>query len=299
MEDKKVCKIVQDLLPSYIDNLTTQETNDYINEHLNKCQECKQILENMRKDLSTTKNYNREVKYIKKFNKKMNILKMLILLIIIIFLVITARKIFIISNLSQNAKNTMNIENYHRIIYSYDLGNYSKTEVFCLNDKKKIVMTQMKNDEITKITMFAKKSEESKDGQDEYITNIYRESKDEKIANLNQENQIYVNPQNVVYVDNWLKLFMYSMVASVKNTTFAGKECYYISNFQNANSISSEAMYINKETGLPISTIAYEYKNPDGTRGRFPSADYVYEFNVVTEEDFIEPDIKDYKIVQK
>ena len=34
MKEKRNCKIVQDLLPNYIENLTNQETNSFIEEHL-------------------------------------------------------------------------------------------------------------------------------------------------------------------------------------------------------------------------------------------------------------------------
>ena len=44
---KKECKIVQDLLPSYVDKLTNEETNQYIEEHLKECKECQKVLENM------------------------------------------------------------------------------------------------------------------------------------------------------------------------------------------------------------------------------------------------------------
>ena len=43
MSEKRNCKIVQDLLPNYIDKLTNDETNQYIEEHLAKCNECKKI----------------------------------------------------------------------------------------------------------------------------------------------------------------------------------------------------------------------------------------------------------------
>ena len=42
---KKECKIVQDLLPSYVDKLTNEETNQYIEEHL---KECKELLESVK-----------------------------------------------------------------------------------------------------------------------------------------------------------------------------------------------------------------------------------------------------------
>ena len=47
----KECKIIRDLFPSYIDGLTNEETNQYIEEHLNNCEHCKKILEDMKKEL--------------------------------------------------------------------------------------------------------------------------------------------------------------------------------------------------------------------------------------------------------
>lgn len=306
-KDRRECKIIQDLLPSYIENLTTKETKVYIEEHLEKCQSCKQVLERMKQEfnLNITKKDNREVKYIKKFNKKINILKLIISLILVVFIILTARKVIIISSLSKNAENTINTSNYHTVTYSYYLEDYSKTEVFSLGDKKKIITTQRKDNGINKITIFARKNESSSENDKKYIANIYREVKDEKdgkiekVVNLNQEIEIFVNPQNVTKTENYLQLFVYSILSSVKDTTFNGEECYYISNFKSVNNNLEEGMYVNKSTGLPISSIAYEYKNPDGTRGRVPTSDYIYEFNVVKEEEFVEPNIDEYKVTNR
>ncbi|MBS5858097.1 MAG: zf-HC2 domain-containing protein [Clostridia bacterium] len=306
-KDKRECKIVQDLLPSYIENLTTKETKVYIEEHLEKCQSCKQVLERMKQEfnLNITKKDNREVKYIKKFNKKINILKLIISLILVVFIILTARKVIIISSLSKNAENTINTSNYHTVTYSYYLEDYSKTEVFSLGDKKKIITTQRKDNGINKITIFARKNESSSENDKKYIANIYREVKDEKdgkiekVVNLNQEIEIFVNPQNVTKTENYLQLFVYSILSSVKDTTFNGEECYYISNFKSVNNNLEEGIYVNKSTGLPISSIAYEYKNPDGTRGRVPTSDYIYEFNEVKEEEFVEPNIDEYKVTNR
>lgn len=306
-KDKRKCKIVQDLLPSYIENLTTKETKVYIEEHLEKCQSCKQVLERMKQEfnLNITKKDNREVKYIKKFNKKINILKLIISLILVVFIILTARKVIIISSLSKNAENTINTSNYHTVTYSYYLEDYSKTEVFSLGDKKKIITTQRKDNGINKITIFARKNESFNENDNKYIANIYREVRDEKdgkiekVVNLNQEIEIFVNPQNVTKTENYLQLFVYSILSSVKDTTFNGEECYYISNFKSVNNNLEEGMYVNKSTGLPISSIAYEYKNPDGTRGRVPTSDYIYEFNEVKEEEFVEPNIDEYKVTNR
>lgn len=306
-KDRRECKIIQDLLPSYIENLTTKETKAYIEEHLEKCQNCKQVLERMKQEfnLNITKKDNREVKYIKKFNKKINILKLIISLILVVFIILTARKVIIISSLSKNAENTINTSNYHTVTYSYYLEDYSKTEVFSLGDKKKIITTQRKDNRVNKITIFARKNESFNENDNKYIADIYREVKDEKdgkiekVVNLNQEIEIFVNPQNLTKTENYLQLFVYSILSSVKDTTFNGEECYYISNFKSVNNNLEEGMYVNKSTGLPISSIAYEYKNPDGTRGRVPTSDYIYEFNVVKDEEFIEPNIDEYKVTNR
>ena len=90
MKEKNDCKIVQDLLPNYIDKLTSKETNAYIEEHINGCKECKKILDAMQKDiqLQEKKLEKKKVKYIKKYNHKLRILKITLLSIILILVVL-------------------------------------------------------------------------------------------------------------------------------------------------------------------------------------------------------------------
>ena len=49
--NEKECKLVQDLLPNYIEKLTSEESNKIIEEHLKECPECRKILENMQNDI--------------------------------------------------------------------------------------------------------------------------------------------------------------------------------------------------------------------------------------------------------
>ena len=295
MKEINECKIVQDLLQNYIEKLTNEETNKYIEEHLKNCENCKKVLENMQKDIQVNdlKRTKKEVKYIKKFSNKMKLLKAIIILIILVFIALTLRKFFIISKLSEKAENTINSNNFHRIVYSYNLGKYTKTEMFKLDDKYKIDITEVNDDGVINKAMYAKLEE----SPEKYVTNIYIETNNEKKVYLNQEIGISADPYNSLYTDNWFQLFIISMFATVEKTTFNGEECYYISNFETINS-GSEGKYVNKNTGLPISTIAYEYKNTDGTSGRWPLAEYVYEFNTVTAKDFEEPDLSEYKIIE-
>lgn len=46
------CKIIQDLLPLFIQGLICDESIRTINEHLNKCDKCKQVYEALSEDLS-------------------------------------------------------------------------------------------------------------------------------------------------------------------------------------------------------------------------------------------------------
>ena len=80
MKEKKNCKIIQDLLPSYIEKLTKDETNLFIEEHLNECEECNSICKKLQKniDININKDNKKQIDYLKKYNKKMRILKSII-----------------------------------------------------------------------------------------------------------------------------------------------------------------------------------------------------------------------------
>lgn len=100
MKEKKDCKIVQDLLPNYIENLTNKETNNFIEEHLKECNGCQNILDSMKKELqvNNVKQDEREVKYIKKFSSKLKILKATIVLVLVIALVVMIYYYFYMRN---------------------------------------------------------------------------------------------------------------------------------------------------------------------------------------------------------
>lgn len=49
------CEIIKDLLPSYVDELTSAESNEEIESHLEYCPECREYLEEIRKDIEVDK----------------------------------------------------------------------------------------------------------------------------------------------------------------------------------------------------------------------------------------------------
>ena len=67
MENK--CKIVVDLLPTYIEKMTSNETNKFIEEHLRNCKNCNQIYLNMIEEIKKEDISNDEIVHtIKKYN---------------------------------------------------------------------------------------------------------------------------------------------------------------------------------------------------------------------------------------
>ena len=92
MKTKKNCKIVQDLLPNYIECLTNEETNSFLNEHLRECEECQNLLEEMKKQFNVrlTGRENRDVEYIKKFENKISHLRLFVIVMLMIVLLETA-----------------------------------------------------------------------------------------------------------------------------------------------------------------------------------------------------------------
>ena len=67
---KNECDIVKDLLPSYVGDLLSNNTSQFVKEHLDSCKECRKLYEGMKKI-----NYNNEddeqieIKHLKKYNR--------------------------------------------------------------------------------------------------------------------------------------------------------------------------------------------------------------------------------------
>jgi len=70
MKKEFECSIVQDLLPNYIERLTSEDTNQVIEEHLENCETCKKAYHQMITEISgLDKAPKPELKFIKKVKK--------------------------------------------------------------------------------------------------------------------------------------------------------------------------------------------------------------------------------------
>ena len=48
--DNKECNIVRDLLPNLVENLITDDSKHFVQNHISNCSKCKEILEMLQKD---------------------------------------------------------------------------------------------------------------------------------------------------------------------------------------------------------------------------------------------------------
>ncbi len=278
MKGKRDCKIIQDLLPNYIEKLTNEETNHFIEEHLKECTECQHIFENMQKELkvNTEKRDEREVRYMKKFSSKMRLLKFIILALIIIYVIIVGRRTFIMTSLSEKAKENQAYNNYYAKLYSYQGDTLTITESYNKGEDYLTTMTRFVNgNQIQKITYYKKGTEQL------FLTEF-----EGKKYMQNSETMLDRHILPVTYVsEGVLANLQYALITGIDSTYCNGKECYVIKG-------DSYERYIDKETGLAVREI--EKSNKEITRQTDIVVDYKYEFNTVKDSDIVKPDITDY-----
>lgn len=82
------CSIVQDLLPLYVEKLTSEESNIAIQHHLKQCEECRKHLENIQTPVEFPTAPEKEIDYMKKVNHSLK-RKNLILVSVAIAICIT------------------------------------------------------------------------------------------------------------------------------------------------------------------------------------------------------------------
>lgn len=67
--------VFRDLVPSYIENLTSEETNKQIDKHMEQCEDCRQYVKDMQEDLLVERTHEQEkedknIDYLKKVRSK-------------------------------------------------------------------------------------------------------------------------------------------------------------------------------------------------------------------------------------
>ncbi len=136
MMKNDICYLVEDLIPSYIDEVVSEESRKYIDEHVVKCESCRKKLDAMRGDIAGvdvfkgSEDYDKELlkKVSDKVKKKNNRSKYIaigsvvcaLLLIAVIFMPIIP-----INSKDLKVDVTVNTKNHGFNIYNFEnAGNY-------------------------------------------------------------------------------------------------------------------------------------------------------------------------------
>ncbi len=101
MKHKLPCELVRDLFPTYIDELTSDVTNEWIKEHVEDCGECRTVLDTMREPEGQPRaqEEEKEIDFLKKARRRsVKITVASILLAFLIFGTLMFVNMFIIGN---------------------------------------------------------------------------------------------------------------------------------------------------------------------------------------------------------
>lgn len=142
---KEECKIIEDLLPAYIDNIVSEETKTFVEKHLKECTNCEQTYQEMTAEIKKEDVQNTEnVKIIKKYKRKIKTLKIIVALIILIIFAFglgtlafryTIVKNALVKNVNYDAKGNFRLEYYEDSIERF---NYHTTTYVGENKMKKV-----------------------------------------------------------------------------------------------------------------------------------------------------------------
>ena len=269
MKEKKDCKIVQDLLPNYIEKLTNEETNLFIEEHLKGCKECTDILENMKKDIKFDKEKQdrREVDYIKKYNKKMKLWKKIVFVIlgmVVIYLLSVLYRYTILTQIEERNEISNSRANY----YYKSISNDTIMECYKKDGITKINLKQIQGD--GDITFW-------KDGNtgEEYCFWNPQRTYSENAGGI-----MIAAPSSMTSGPDFISRLMVSLNPLV----FIGTQKY---NDISCYNIRFDGLYeiIEKESGLVLYSSDESYMRM-----------IEYSFDTVTDEDIAKPNLMDYRL---
>ena len=222
----------------------------------------------MKKDfqINSTKQDNREIKYIKKYNSKLKILRNILLFIIILFIIIVGRRTFILTSLSNKAQTMQNQQNYYSKIESYTQGKMTIMETYKKEDKILMTWTTYSQDKGQIKQIFYKSGEEKISLTDNGKTKVLKKVYD-----------IIVNPISFISNNFFINLYT-AITTNIDKIDLNGKECYIIRD-------GNTEKFIDVKTGIAIKEI-------DNENNR--TVDYKYEYGIVKDSDVERPDTTGY-----
>ena len=126
------CNIIKDLLPSYVDNISSEETKQLVEEHLKECEECKEYLDNMKSEIKVSSvDEKKAIKIFSKEIKKKRLVAIILSIIITLVLVIACWIIFSKNDfIMPYEENLITVEEKEgEFIANVNTMNYNKCQV--------------------------------------------------------------------------------------------------------------------------------------------------------------------------
>ena len=209
----------------------------------------------------------------------------IIVSIILTFIILTTRKILIISKLKNLAEDYTEINNIHAKIYNYS-WHLTTDEIFIKDDKILKIHNIHTDNSSTEMILY----------KDADSTNIYIDNGEEKIAKLDTNENVEFEILNYFANENMSDFLMLSIFSDITEEYCNGKECYKITNLPQFLDLKSndETVYIEKDSGLIVRII--KDNNPDSNINIDYITDFFYEFDTVTDNEIAEPDIERYEV---
>ena len=128
--------MIKDLLPLYIDGLTSDTTNREIEEHVSTCEACNTVLESMKKDeaggisASEKESQKKQIDFLKKYRRRLRITALsIILAILVVILGVLFSKSFLIGEKSEDGQVTYTIEVRGNEVYVTAVPSGSKDAI--------------------------------------------------------------------------------------------------------------------------------------------------------------------------
>ena len=223
------CKIIEDLIPSYIDELTNEVTNEFIEDHIKNCEDCKNKIEKLKNTNEKIDDSNIKVDFLKKQKMIYRVLYCIIAFVCLI-LVLNSSYLNIVLRMKKllDAQKSINTTNYYVEIKTYTPEKDIEEYYYCKDGKLYKETTEIDNITHETITTYSKESNykfekfEIKNIQ-EFFEKIFgcelastRNPYEEKYI-VRENNQVrYYNPEDglvnsIYYIkENKIKTFKYS-----------------------------------------------------------------------------------------
>ena len=255
----KDCNFVKDLLPNYIDKVTSNETNIFIEEHLKNCDECRKSFEKMSEEMKVDykSKDSKKIHIFRKINNKIRFLKTIIFLILFIFIIIFIRKLVIINNI-ENMASKVNYSNYSKIMVETTEKYISKVEYYQNNDNFIKIHTKTNESNISKVISYKLNGRED-------IRMFDNDIENQNVNKASIEKDVQYQFLNKSFLGN---IGLALSFGSVNDITLNNKQCYLLN-------VENYLNFIDKETGLTIKEINIKNNSV---------IDYKYSFGDITDE---------------